>query len=129
MGRKALDKERKINPKRKEEWAFQLLPFFQEQGLKGITMDKVAKALGKSKATIYKYFESREEIIAMTIAQKLSEIQHFEEKLSDQSLPYLDRYKEAVQYLSEHIGDISNLFLSDLKHELPQLWQMCFNII
>lgn len=124
MGRKALDKERKDDPKKKVKWATQLIPFFQQRGLKGVTMDDVAAALNKSKATVYKYFGSREEIIATGIAIKLEEIQKFETYLKDKDLPYLERYKKAVQYLSEHIGDISNLFLADLKHELPDMWRM-----
>lgn len=124
MGRKALDKQRIDNPAKKQEWAAQLMPFFQQKGLKGITMDDIAAALGKSKATVYKYFESREEIIATLISYKLEEIQKFEVYLNNKELPYLERYKQAVQYLSEHIGDISNLFLADLKHEQPDLWHV-----
>lgn len=122
MGRKALDKERKNDPQKKAEWAVQLIPFFQQRGLRGVTIDDIAAELNKSKATVYKYFGSREEIIATTIAIKLEEIQKFEAYLWNKDLPYLERYKKAVQYLSEHIGDISNLFLADLKHELPNLW-------
>ncbi len=124
MGRKALEKERIDNPEKKQKWAVQLLPFFQQKGLKGVTMDDIAAELGKSKATVYKYFESREEIIATLITYKLQEIQQFEDYLNDKKLLYLERYKQAVQYLSEHIGDISNLFLADLKHEQPELWNM-----
>ena len=32
-------------------------------GIKGITMEDIAKKLGKSKKTLYKYFKSKEDLI------------------------------------------------------------------
>lgn len=124
MGRKSSDKIRKDSPAKKEELIQRLIPFLQEKGLQGITMDNMAGAMNISKATVYKYFQSREEILAATIAVKLDEIKHFDAYLNDKEVEYLDRYKNAVQYLSEHISDITNQFLADLKTFFPHLWQL-----
>lgn len=124
MGRKSSDKIRKDNPKKRDEMLQRLIPFLQEKGLQGITMDNMAGAMNISKATVYKYFQSREEILAATIAVKLDEIKHFDAYLNDKEVEYLDRYKNAVQYLSEHISDITNQFLADLKTFFPHLWQL-----
>lgn len=124
MGRRSSDKKRKNSPEKQEEMVRMLIPFFQEKGLQGVTMDDMAEAMQVSKATVYKYFHSREEILAATIAVKLNEIKQFEEFLNDKKEEYLDRYKNAVAYLSVHISDITNLFLADLKTIFPHLWQM-----
>ncbi len=124
MGRKSLNKSRKNSPQKREELVRLLIPFFQKRGLQGVTMDDMAEAMNSSKATVYKYFHSREEIVAAAIALKLDEIKHFELYLNDKKVAYLERYKNAVQYLSAHISDITNLFLSDLKTIFPHLWQM-----
>lgn len=136
MGRKPSDKKRKINPQKRDELASRLIPFFQKNGLKGISMDDMAEAMNISKATVYKYFHSREEILAAVIAIKLNEIKQFEIFLNDKNTEYLQRYKNSVQYLSEHISDITNVFLSDLKTIFPHLWQMiesfkqyCMNLL
>ncbi len=124
MGRKSINKTRSNSPEKKEELIQRLIPFLQEKGLQGITMDNMAAAMDISKATVYKYFQSREEILATVIAFKLEEIKHFEEHLNDIKVEYLDRYKNAVQYLSANISDITNLFLADLKTFFPHLWQL-----
>ncbi len=124
MGRKSSDKIRKDNPEKRDELLQRIIPFLLEKGLQGVTMDKMAEAMNISKATVYKYFQSREEILAATIAVKLDEIKHFDAYLNDKEVEYLDRYKNAVQYLSEHISDITNLFLADLKTFFPHLWQL-----
>ncbi len=124
MGRKSSDKIRKDSPQKKEELIRQLIPYLQEKGLQGVTMDNMAEAMNISKATVYKYFQSREEILAATIAVKLDEIKHFDAYLNDKKTEYLDRYKNAVQYLSEHISDITTIFLADLKTFFPHLWQL-----
>lgn len=124
MGRRSSDKIRKHSPEKKEELIRQLIPFLQERGLQGVTMDDIAEAMNISKATVYKYFHSREEILAATISVKLDEIKHFDDYLNDKKVDYLDRYQNSVQYLSAHISDITNLFLTDLKTFFPHLWQM-----
>ncbi len=124
MGRKSSDKTRKNSPGKKDELIRQLIPYLLEKGLQGVTMDNMAGAMNISKATVYKYFQSREEILAATIAVKLDEIKYFDAYLNDKDVEYLNRYKNAVQYLSEHISDITNLFLADLKTFFPHLWQL-----
>ncbi|MCG3168010.1 MAG: hypothetical protein POELPBGB_03810 [Bacteroidia bacterium] len=124
MGRKSINKTRSSSSAKKEELVQRLIPFLQEKGLQGVTMDNMAGAMNISKATVYKYFQSREEILAAAIAVKLNEIKDFESYLNDKKEEYLDRYKNAVQYLSEHISDITNLFLADLKTFFPHLWQL-----
>jgi len=123
MGRKSLKKKRKEHPEKKEQWVRQLIPHFQKNGLRNFTMDDVSKLLNLSKATVYKYFKSREEIVEMGVAIKLEEISHFRDKLMDKHAPYLDRYFNSLEYLTAHISDITNIFLSDLKHLYPKIWE------
>ena len=123
MGRKSTNKKRKTNPEKQREWIEILIPYFQKHGLKDITMDEVASVLNKSKATIYKYFKSREEIIEYGLAYKLEHIQQFEEILKNEDVPYLERYFDSIAHLTINISDISNRFLSDLKHQYPSLWK------
>ncbi len=124
MGRKSSNKKRINHPEKKDELVRQLIPYLQERGLQGVTMDDMAEAMNISKATVYKYFHSREEILAATIAVKLDEIKHFDDYLNDRKVDYLDRYKNAVEYLSVNISDITTIFLADLKTFFPHLWQL-----
>jgi len=123
MGRKALDKKRKHAPKKKLEWIQQLLPHSTQKGLRAISMDEAARLLNISKATLYAYFKTRQELIELGLAYKLGEIQRFERLLQEESIPYLERYFKGVQHLSTHVADISNIFLADIKQLHPDIWQ------
>ncbi len=129
MGRKSLKKKRKDNPLKKEEWAKALIPHFQKKGLRDFTMDNVAELLKVSKATVYKYFKSREEIVELCVAVKLSEVQHFSAILTDKQAPYFDRYFLSLEDLTKNVSDISNTFLSDLKQLFPATWDTVNNFI
>jgi AcrR family transcriptional regulator len=124
MGRQSLVKERIRDPKKRQAWAKALYPLLQEQGIRSVSMDEMAKALGKSKATVYKHFESHKEIVSIAILQKLDDLRHFETILEDAEKSYIDRYVLAVASISRHLGDVSNLFLADLKEIYPDLWHL-----
>jgi AcrR family transcriptional regulator len=78
--------------------------------------------LGKSKATVYYYFKSREEIIESIVDKKISELELFAIHLTDNSLNYKERYVKAVDYVSQVLAGISNLFLTDLHTHYPEIW-------
>jgi AcrR family transcriptional regulator len=124
MGRQSILKQRIKDPKKRELWVDELLPHFIERGIKDVPIDEVISILGKSKATIYKHFESHHEIVSLVTTRKLADLKHFASILSDNSKSYQDRYVLAVAYISRHLGDINNVFLSDLKEVYPDLWNL-----
>ena len=124
MGRNSLNKKRIKDPKKREVWVKYLSPIFFEQGIKKLNADTVASLLGKSKATIYKHFDSHREIILLILQKKLNTLQGFQPILNNVSKPYPDRYIEAVDFISKHLGEVNNIFLSDLKSIYPELWSL-----
>ncbi|MCB9185777.1 MAG: TetR/AcrR family transcriptional regulator [Flavobacteriales bacterium] len=124
MGRQSVEKTRIKDPKKRDAWVEQLLPYFIQNGIKATPIDEVVSILGKSKATVYKHFESHHEIVSLVIARKLNDLKHFVPILGDSSKAYQERYVLAVAYISKHLGDVSNVFLSDLKEIYPDLWNL-----
>lgn len=86
-------------------------------------MDEVAKQLNVSKATLYKHFSSREEIVEMALMVKLNDIGSFKEMLFDENQPYLDRYFNSIHLFFAEISGISTEFLLDLKKLYPDIWK------
>ncbi len=86
-------------------------------------MDEVAQQLNISKATLYKHFRSREEIIETALIVKLNDIGSFKEMLFDESQPYLDRYFNSIHLFFAEISGISTEFLFDLKKLYPEIWK------
>lgn len=123
MGRKPVSKERIDNPQLKEDWVRVLLPIYIKNGLKKLSMDEVAKQLSVSKATLYKHFSSREEIVELALMVKLNDIGSFKEMLFDESQPYIDRYFNSIHLFFAEISGISTEFLLDLKKLYPDIWK------
>jgi len=124
MGRQSIVKQRIKDPKKRAIWVEMLLPHFVERGIKDVPIDEVVRLLGKSKATVYKHFESHQEIVSLVTAKKLNELKDFQPILKDSSKTYQDRYMLAVGYVSRHLGDVSNVFLSDLREIYPEQWNL-----
>jgi AcrR family transcriptional regulator len=85
-------------------------------------MDDIAAGLNKSKATIYKYFKSKEELIDAVITYKIEKIAAFVSILQNVETPFLLRLEQSFNLLEEHIIDISNDFIDDLKNQFPKVY-------
>ena len=77
MGRKAIDKERKPLNAKQQKWLTQVMPYFYKNGMRKPTMDDIAEHLNLSKATIYNYYSSKEDLIHDALWLKLVELQKF----------------------------------------------------
>lgn len=50
---------------------------FMQKGISETSMDEIAKAAGYSKATLYVYFENKEEIISILVLQSMKKLYHY----------------------------------------------------
>lgn len=123
MGRNSVIKERKTNPKKRKEIVLGLIDFLQENSLANSNMDDIAAGLSKSKATLYKYFKSKETMVDALIDFKVKSIAGFVPILKDEEIPYIERYERSFRLLEEQITDISNEFMKDLKELFPEVYQ------
>ena len=124
MGRKPVNKIRKLNPQYREKYVRKLLPVFQQYGINHYTMEELTEIIGISKATFYQYFTSKEEMISVVLKHILSNIRAFEPVLGDNSLTFKERYFNALRILSENVSGISDIMLSDLREGYPQHWNL-----
>ena len=85
-------------------------------------MDDIAAGLHRSKATIYKYFKSKEVLVDAMIDYKVKGIMGFVPLLKDESIEYIQRYERSFALLAHHIADISGEFIKDLKELFPEVY-------
>lgn len=123
MGRKAIDKARNSNDTKRTKWVRELYPFFKSRGLLGFNMEEVALCLNVSKATIYNYFQSKDEIIDCYLSEKFKDLSGFESKIEDLNRPFNDRYENAMLHLTQAMSDLSPQVRSDLQHIFPEKWE------
>ena len=96
-------------------------------GYRKVTMDEIAQDLVMSKNTIYKHFQSKEEIsqsLFKRLQQKLNqELTLIEEAGSDP----LDVISKSIFFIQKELGPWFEHFLGDVKTEIPGLYQEFIN--
>lgn len=128
MGRTPVNKKRINNRSKQNEIATSLGSVFFKEGFSNVSTEDLCDIAKKSKATIYKYFKSKEEIVAHITNTKLEEIGKFANLLSDENLSYSERYKNAVELVISAFEGISYKFLDDLKNDYPSLFGGIINL-
>lgn len=122
MGRKAIDKERKPLNVKQQKWLAEVMPYFYKNGMRKPTMDDIAEHLNLSKATIYNYYSSKEDLIHDALWFKLVELQKFRDLLNDESVEFTERYYKGAQFFTKSLKGMTAIYLEDLKNHFPRTW-------
>ena len=123
MGRKSLSRKRKKITPRVEKWLASLLIQLQNQNLENLTIDEIARIAGKSKSTIYEYFETKEDILlaaSQTRIRSLFTILNEKQNIHGNAT---EIYMHLVETFTEGISDITLTFLHQIKEFYPKSWQ------
>lgn len=128
MGRIPVDKPRVQNTAKQKEIANSLFQLFMKEGFQTQSTEKMCEVVGKSKATLYKYFESKKEIVQFIIQDKLKDISRFSEFINDQKIDHKTRYLNAVSLTVNAIDGISPIFLKDVSIAYPDIFKMILDL-
>ena len=129
MGRKSTDKKRNTNELKREKYLNLLTQTFKVHGLRKYTMDNIAKELNITKATLYQYFKSKDEMVEIILESVIFQLRDFEKIAQNQNLAFEERYYQIIELFAGVISDISNIFLEDLRNDYPKLWKDIQNFI
>jgi AcrR family transcriptional regulator len=124
MGRKSVSKKRKPVTYKVTLWMRDLLTCLQQEDLEQITIDDMARLAGKSKSTIYEYFESKEDVLMVACQTWTRIVSERILKKSQQNLNTLKLYEELVEIFAEGNAKISLSFLQSLKQHYPKAWSV-----
>ena len=122
MGRKSIEKERKTLNAKQKIWLGNTLPFFYKEGISGSTMNDIAKHLNLSKATIYNYYQSKEDLVHDSLWVKLKELEQLKNHLFDEDKDFIERYFEGVRLSADCLAGMTDIYLTDLKENYPKSW-------
>ena len=98
---------RKKEPKsvHREKIASAASVLFMERGIAATSMDDIAKAAGYSKATLYVYFENKEEIVGILVLDSMKKLYHYIVSALEQQQTTKEQYnficRGLVQYQEE----------------------------
>ncbi len=98
---------RKKEPKsvHRENIASAASVLFMDRGIAATSMDDIAKAAGYSKATLYVYFENKEEIVGILVLDSMKKLYHYIASALEQQQTTKEQYnficRGLVQYQEE----------------------------
>ena len=97
---------------------------FLQRGFLRVTADDIAGELGMSKATLYKAFPSKEEILRAVVRGILNEIlSHVEGLIRDDSLGFVEKIVALFTYLGTRISRFQPVLIRDLQRSVPDIWK------
>lgn len=99
------------------------IKLFKDYGIRGVTMDTIAKEAGVSKRTIYESFKDKTELLEMCLT--ILDQQKYEEmiELRNSATDIIDTIYKLANYHIKTIQSINPLFFNDLQRFFPKLWE------
>jgi len=93
------------------------------EGVRGFTVESLAKELAMSKKTIYKYFPTKEKLLRAIFTFISGRITRWIQELVQKDANPLDKFKELVLTITKNLTMVSPTRFSDIKVRYPGLWR------
>jgi AcrR family transcriptional regulator len=98
-------------------------PLFLSRGFVRVTSDDIAARLGISKATLYKVFSGKEEILRAVVRGVLRRVLgQVESLIADSSLGFVEKMVALLTLLGSQIARFEPVFIRDLQRHAPGIW-------
>jgi len=93
-------------------------------GIRGFTIDRLAKELGMSKKTIYGEFPTRDDLLRACFSQIRDKIQsHFDIILGHEDQSPVQKFAYIIRSVQEIVGEVNIGAINDLKQTYPDEWK------
>jgi len=102
------------------------LGMYNKYGVRSVTMDDVAKELGISKKTIYKYFENKADLIHKSIRNKFAEIQRSLMEIHAKTTNAIDELIEVDQVVCRIMRNHNHSMHFQLQKYYPETFSEVF---
>ncbi len=97
---------------------------FLHRGFVRVTADDIAAELGISKATLYKEFRSKEEILRAVIHGFMTEIAGGVDSLiQDDTLNFVEKLARLLALFGGRLSQLGTLFIRDIQKSAPAVWK------
>ncbi|WP_214482145.1 TetR/AcrR family transcriptional regulator [Bacillus sp. SM2101] len=118
---------RKIDPKLREQmrktYAQKLMSIIRVQGFNSLKIQDIAEHMQISKATLYNYFSSKEEILNEITVNYIEYFKQGEQTIENNQFTYIERFQKVFEQEVLTAIYISELFLEELKIGFPNLYE------
>lgn len=97
---------------------------FMSRGFVRVTADDIAARLGISKATLYKAFAGKEEILRAVVRGIMTEVSGGVESLvRDGSLGFVEKMVALLSFLGTTLARFEPVLIRDLQRRVPGIWR------
>ena len=97
---------------------------FLISGFSRVTMDEIAGALGISKATLYRQFSGKEDILASAMETIKTEIlAGVEGILADGNTDTLERLARLTRFMGNWLSRLGRVLATDMRRNAPGVWE------
>lgn len=100
---------------------------YMRLGIKSVTMDDLARELGISKKTIYKYFDDKSDLVRSIVTMKTEMDQAICMNCVNQSGNAIDDLIQVSKLIAEHIGNVNPTVFHDMRKYHSDAWQLMEN--
>lgn len=101
---------------------------FLSQGFKTTTMDDIAREMGVSKKTLYKFFQNKEDLVKETTLYVFGYIYKNIDKIKQQNLNPIEEFFQIRKFIKESVKTTSFSPYAQLKKYYPDIAQMLLNL-
>lgn len=100
------------------------LRMFTGAGYSGVTMEQIARGCGVGKATLYKHFASKRELLMGCVEYFTAKIgAQVERIVSDPSLPLAQKLSQFIVPVARFASGISPAVLDDIRRSAPEAYE------
>ncbi|AFC32565.1 TetR family transcriptional regulator [Paenibacillus mucilaginosus 3016] len=105
-----------------DQYIERIKPVVRKTRFSQLKIDEVAKVMDISKATLYKYFSSGEDIISTIVDHYTDYMLQADTLVQEDSVPYPERFQRLYGHSLRCVIYGSNLFMQDLQENYPPLY-------
>jgi AcrR family transcriptional regulator len=96
---------------------------FFEKGYRKVTVDEIASGLSISKKTIYKYYESKQDLLEKTFDNWKGKLSSEIDKILDKKdITFIDKLKNIMSHIGVAMGRLNSDLIMDVQEYVPDLW-------
>ena len=107
----------------KTKYAKKLLSLLKTRGISNLRIDDIVRHMDISKATFYKYFSSKEDILEQIVAMIVGHMVEATTQVQDDTSLYELRFQTSFKQSLFMASFVSKAFLDDLQQSYPELWE------
>lgn len=106
-----------------EEILLQVVQLFLQNGIRSMTMDDIARNLGVSKKTLYKYVSDKNDLVLKVTEAGIKQEKQFIQEITGSGMNAIDESFEVIRFVKSQLNNVHPSIFYDLQKYYPKAWE------